>query len=85
MKSRHVLSCNTPGWDDRLRRLLKAQMEVDLLDFEYTEHGNICEGLAKHFAMEFTLDRDPKVKAAHFRHPAESAGRGKKKHSNPKP
>ena len=44
-------------------------MEVDLLDFEYSEHGNIREGLAKHFGIEMLLDRDPKVKAVHFRDP----------------
>ena len=84
MKARPVLSCNIPVWDDRLRRLLNAQMEVDLLDFEYSEHGNICEGLAKHFGMDILLDRDPKVKAVHFRYPTECGGRAKKKHSNPK-
>lgn len=82
MKSRPLLNCDTPGWDDRLRRLLKAQMEVDLLDFEYTEHGKICESLANHFGMDMLLDRDPKVKAVHFRYPHNLRGGGRKP-SNP--
>ena len=72
MKSRPVLSCNTPRWDDRLRDLLKAQIEVDVMDFDYSECGKVCESLAKQFSMEMMLDRNPGARALHFRRPDRS-------------
>lgn len=67
MKARPVLSCKFAGWEDRLKEFLKAQAEVDLLDFDYAEHGDACELLARQFSMEMTLDRVPEARALHFR------------------
>ena len=62
-----IIDCNHPDWNSSLHSLLFNGVEVDLVNFDFAEHGNSCELLAQASAMEFALDRDPAKKAARFR------------------
>ncbi len=64
---RPVLRYGVPGWDEQLRDLLERQTEVDLVEFDFELCGKLCESLARTYAMEISLDRDPAARAIHFR------------------
>jgi hypothetical protein len=62
-----IVSCLKPNWEDDLVYLLSAGNEIDLTDFDYENCGKYCESMARRYAMEMRLDRDPSAKALHFR------------------
>ena len=64
---RPVIDCAHTDWKEALHSHLYNGIEADLINFQYTLHGEACELLAQAFAMEFQLDRDPSTNAAHFR------------------
>ncbi|HTL56833.1 MAG TPA: hypothetical protein VL361_14225 [Candidatus Limnocylindrales bacterium] len=64
---RPVVDCAHPDWKEAVHSHLYNGIEVDLINFEYSLHGESCELLAQSSTMEFKLDRDPDARAAHFR------------------
>src|SRR5689334_12901907 len=56
---RPVIDCAHPDWKEALHSHLYHGLEADLINFEYTLHGQSCELLSQAFTMEFHLDRDP--------------------------
>ena len=61
-----VVNCQDSDWSQLLHSQLYSGHGVDLINFDYDLHGESCELIAQAFLMEFTLDRDPQEKTAHF-------------------
>jgi hypothetical protein len=68
--SRPIINGQDPNWSSLLHSYLSKQTEVDLLNFDFEQHGTLCENLARQFSMEMRLDREPTAKAVHFRTPS---------------
>jgi len=74
-----ILDCSDLNWPEKLEASLADGTEVDLANFIFEVHGAKCEILARNYGMQFTLDRDPKEKAAHFRNEQDFGPRVAKK------
>jgi hypothetical protein len=61
----HTLSCDTPGWDFHLHKLLLGQNEVDLINFNYDTVRKLCEFFARNNRMLLVIDYGSKT--AQFR------------------
>ncbi len=64
---RAVVDCSQPEWARAAHTNLFDGVELDLVNFDYEQHGRSCELMAQAFSMDFTLDRDPTSNTAHFR------------------
>jgi hypothetical protein len=62
-----AINCKHSGWHQTLYAHLFNGVEIDLKNFDYSRHGELCEVLARAFMMEFRLGRDPQARTAHFR------------------
>jgi hypothetical protein len=80
-----AINCKHSDWHETLHAHLFNGIELDLLNFDYSQDGELCEVLARAFVMEFRLDRDPKARTAHFRKTAGwSISRTNKRKANTK-
>jgi len=52
-----VVNCNVPGWGFSLIAYLKEQIEVDLINCDFSTFAGLCEGIAIRFSMRVDIDR----------------------------
>jgi hypothetical protein len=60
-----IIDCDIAGWGFRLLTYLGRQIEVQLVNCDFSAHSNLCKGLAKRFSM--VLDAEPENKTVQFK------------------
>lgn len=56
MKKPVVINCKGDDWKPALKLTLQGDLEADLVDFDYTTGGALCETLAIAHKMDFRLN-----------------------------
>jgi hypothetical protein len=64
---RNICSCDEAGWKTKAELSLKNGFDVELLNFDFEQHGRFCESLANNYGVELWHDRDAARNPAHLK------------------
>ena len=67
MPPRIEVDCSQVGWVARLEANVRTGKEADLINFNFTLHGEFCVQLANRYRVEFRLSREPGIMQATIR------------------
>jgi hypothetical protein len=60
-----IIDCDIAGWGFRLLTYLDSQIEVELVNCDFSAHNRLCHGLAERFSMR--LAPEPENKTIQFK------------------